>query len=283
MLELINRLFPKDEGERRSSKFVERGLEALRLVRDNHAVAMGQIWRTPSSFELRVSAGHYESLAGMDALHDMSFFFKDELMKDLADKGMRTFGDHTIRVKIAADPVLGSNELYAVVLNPESPSVRAGEAGRGNTSQTPPGPDATRVLEDEPEQPVSNADATMVLPEDEPAVSPVPVGWTLMMRFPDGRTHSEHLDSEKWVLGRRGSTGEVRQGYQKLELDVPLTVSREQLLLELDGDTFLLRRIGKADVGLESGDLLGENESRRLGMDEPFFLEDIECRISPKI
>lgn len=280
MLELINRLFPKDEEERRSSKFVERGLEALRLVRDGHAVAMGKIWRTPSSFELRVSTGQYESLAGMDALQDMSFFFKDELMKDLAGKGMRTFGDHTIRVRIASDPVLGSNELYAVVLNPEASSPVADSGHSRNYSQ-PSGPDATQVLDQEPEPVVEQPDATMVLPDEEPVLPVQPVVWSLLIRFPDGRTHNEPLNSDKWVLGRRGKTGEARQGYHKLDLDVPLTVSREQLLLELDGDTFLLRRIGKADVVLRNGDLLGEDESRRLDPDESFFMEDIEFRLSP--
>lgn len=277
MLDILNKLFPKDEEERRSSKFIERGLEALRMVRDSHTVAMGELRRTPSNFELRVSTEQYALLTGMDALRDMSFYFKDALMKDLATHGMRTYGDHTIRVAIAPDAVLGPNEIYVVVLNPERKSTEQSERSTRVAKPAPPD-DATRVLAEEG-KPEEQIDATVVLSQDvgnKPVVTQI---WNLTLRFPDGRTIRERLNGSKWILGRRGSTGSSLAGYQKIELDLPLTVSREQVALELDQQTMVLRRIGKAPITFANGDELGEDESRRLETDQPFFIEEIEVRI----
>lgn len=274
MKDLLNRLFPRDEEVvGRSSKFVERGLEALRLVRDDHAVAMGSVRRVPSHFELRVSPEHFEALQGMDALRDMAFFFKDELMKDLAPQKMRTFGDHTVRVGIAPDPALGTNELYAVILNPERKSA-TDRRPEGPTA--PAGPDATRILGIEPEPPIEDQAPTTALGDVRKQQE---WGWNLTIRFPDGHTHDERLDHNRWIVGRRGSTGTLPPGTRKLDLDLPTTVSREQLAVELDADTALLRRIGKASVGFKDGTTLAENESRRIELGEAFFVEGVEMKI----
>lgn len=274
MRDILNKLFPRDEEEKRSSKFVERGLEALRLVRDENTVAMGTVRRVPSHFELRVSLQHYDTLQGMDALRDMAFFFKDELMKDLNAEKMRTFGDHTVRVGIAADAALGPNELYAVVLNPE----RVAEPVRRTAQRAAPAaPDATRVLGTEPEPDES---PTVAFAADAPKQEEEKKwGWNLSLRFPDGAVHQERLDGERWVIGRRGGTGALASGFRKLDLDLPATVSREQLSIELDHDTVLLKRIGKAAVGFKDGTTLAAGESRRLELGTPFYVEAVEVVI----
>lgn len=280
MRDILNKLFPKDEEERRSTKFVERGMEALRFVRDDHSMVMGSMRRVPSHFELRVSPQYYETLKGMDAIRDMAFFFKDELMKDLKAERLRTFGDHTVRVGISADPALGPNELYAVVLTPDRPA----EAPRGSGRPAAPAPpDATRVLGAEPaadEAPTVALEPEHAAPaRDEKPKEEERWGWNLTLRFPDGSQHRERLDGERWIIGRRGGTGGVPPGFRKLDLDLPATVSREQLAVELDPETFLLKRIGKAEVGFGDGASLAPEESRRLELGTPFFMEGIEVTI----
>lgn len=288
MFDLLNALFPKDEEERRSSKFVERALDALRMVRDEHSVAMGTVRRAPSNLELRVSQSQYETLTGMDALRDMCFFFKDELMKDLAKHGMRTFGDHTIRVGIAPDSILGPQEIYAVVLNPERRPEERPSAAKG--ARSVPAEDSTRVF-DEPDMSgePGAADATLVLGdaadaehETEPEAGreslpePTPPA-RLVVRYPDGRTQEEPLPSNRWIIGRRGSSGGDRgDGVRKLDLDLPTTVSREQLAVELEESTLLVRRAGKADVTLYDGTLLEEGGTRRIEYGRSLIVEGVE-------
>lgn len=287
MREILNKLFPKDEEQKRTSKFVERGLEALRLVRDDHAVAMGTTRRVPSHFQLRVSPQHYDMLQGMDALRDMAFFFKDELMKDLNAEKMRTFGDHTVRVGIAADAALGANELYAVVLSPERAAEPRRRADRADSSANAAPPDATRILGQElpqDESPTVVFSGSDSAPDASAAAAEAPNGteqwgWNLSLRFPDGTVREERLDGERWVVGRRGGTGALPAGFRKLDLDLPATISREQFSVELDRETLLLKNIGKAAVIFRDGTSLAANESRRLELDTPFFVEGIEVKI----
>ncbi len=271
---LLEKLFPKDEVRKPSSKLVERGLEALRLVRDEHAMMMGTVRRVPSHFELRLSPGKHEELVRMDALRDLEFHFKDELMKDLATEGSRTFGDHTIHVRIAPDPALGEKELYGMVLNPERRPSTTAPARENRGSGTPSDADATRVLEEEISEPVedSGETATVIVGESEP-VGP---RYRLNLRFPDGTERREEPEGDRWIIGRRGHSGTpVPEGYRKVELDLPTTVSREQIRVEIEPDSLLVTNIGKGIVAFPDGTLLQGGDSRRMRPGDVLLLEGV--------
>ena len=273
---IIDKLFPKDLEQKPSSKLVERGLEALRLVRDEHAVMMGTARRVPSHFELRLSPHRHEGVAGMDALRDMEFFFKDELMKDLTAENMRTFGDHTIHVRIADDPGLNDNELYAIVLNPDRRSRSAEHKAHGVANQSHVPDDSTQVLAALPAEQEPDESVTVVLDKIE---DPMP-SYNFQVRPPDSSFATTELRGEHWVIGRRGSSGNpLPEGFQKLDLDLPTTVSREQVHVEIDSSSVLVTSVGKGRVTFADDHALNQNESRRIEFGASFFVEGIEMRV----
>lgn len=280
----LEKLFPKDSEEPKTSKLADRALEALRLVRDDHSFAMGNVQRVPSRFELRLSQEQYDMMQGMDALRDFTFFLKDELMKDLANEGMRTFGDHTIRVAVESDAALGENELYAIVLNPDHGDARPageGEAPRargGEGPARPKAPDSTLVLGEEEEEPAEDEAPTVTLSGDATAAQPERT-YKLTVRYPGESNVERYLNGDRWIVGRRGRSGSpLPPNYHKLDLLLPSTISREQIRLELDPASILVERLGKAAVRFEDGAVLGEGESRRIEFGQPFFIEGIEFR-----
>ncbi|MGE3800176.1 MAG: hypothetical protein AB7H80_04085 [Candidatus Kapaibacterium sp.] len=277
-MSLLEKLFPKDEVQKPSSKLVERGLEALRLARDERGMMMGDVRRVPSHFELRLSTNRYEELVRMDALRDLEFHFKDELMKEMAVEKSRTFGDHTLHVRIAADPGLGDKEIYAMILNPERrPAVGGGQQSRstGQVSE-----DATRVLSDDvemPEEPMEEGDAATVMLGD---AEPVPPTYRLHLRFPDGTEREEDSGGSRLIVGRRGTSGTpIPENFRKVELDFPTTVSREQLRLEIEDHSVLVTNIGKGTTSFTDGQVLAGGESRRIRVGEPIVVEGVEVRV----
>lgn len=278
MKSIFDKLFPKEEQNRPSSKLVDRGLEAIRLIRDEESVTMGTVRRTPSHFELRVSPAQYQHLEGIDAMRDVEFYLKDELMKEMAAEGGRTFGDHTIHVRVAADESLNDNEIYAVILNPDRTPGKKGDGPPvAAAPHVPSGPDATRVLGD-----VSPVDE----PSDDDRTVAVDAGGkprlvhVVVVTFPDGSTHRETLTADKVVLGRKGSTGApLPAGFAKVDLPLPSTVSREQLSIELDGPAYRVTRIGKGEVTLADGSTLEQGASRRIGFGGIIKMNGVELTI----
>lgn len=280
MKSILDRLFPKEDTGHSSSRLVARGLEALRLVRDSRAVSMGNLRRTPSHFELRIASGLYDELAGIDAVNDLAFHLKDELMKDLAGEKGRTFGDHTIHVQIAQDSGLAENEIYAIVRNPDR---GAGSAERSaNASGTPPksrpAPDdeATRVLgRQSVEEQEDEEGRTVVLAEELPRI----VG-AIRINRPDGTRESVDITSDRVVIGRAGESPKgLPEGFQKVDLDLPRTVSREQIAVTLDPDGWRVERIGSGGVSFVDGSTLEKGASRRLSYTDPVILDGVALRI----
>ncbi|MCB0711927.1 MAG: hypothetical protein KDD67_06325 [Ignavibacteriae bacterium] len=279
-MSLLEKLFPKDEVQKPSSKLVERGLEALRLARDERGMMMGDVRRVPSHFELRLSTNRYEELVRMDALRDLEFHFKDELMKEMALEKSRTFGDHTLHVRIAADPGLGDKEIYAMILNPERRPTGGG-AVQQNRSAGQVSEDATRVLSDEVEmleEPMEEGDAATVMLGE---VQPTPPTYRLHLRFPDGTEREEDAGGSRLIVGRRGTSGTpIPENFRKVELDFPTTVSREQLRLEVEDHSVLVTNIGKGTTSFADGQILGGGDSRRIRVGEPIVVEGIEVRVT---
>ena len=287
MKSILDRLFPKEDTGQSSTRLVARGLEALRLARDSRAVSMGNLRRTPSHFELRIASGLYDELSGIDALNDLAFHLKDELMKDLAAEKGRTFGDHTIHVQIAQDSGLAENEIYAIIRNPErgggSPerSRPASEAGSpaprpSGTPRPAPDDEATRVLgaERAGEAP-DDEGRTVVLGQEKPRT----VG-TIRVNRPDGTRQSVEITSEKIVIGRAGESGKgIPPGFEKVDLDLPRTVSREQIAVTLDPDGWRVERIGNGNVTFIDGSTLEQGASRRLSYTDPIILDGVALRI----
>jgi hypothetical protein len=226
--------------------------------------------RVPSRLELRLPPERFQELASMDALRDLEYFFNDELMKDLAADNMRTFGDHAVHVTVAVDTTLQPDEIYAAVLAPES-----GGAGRSSAAAGSGGgaPDATRALGEEPEGP-----STTALDAD---VRSMAMGYRIVITGPAGFYMSEQLSGEHWIIGRRGSSGRpLPTGYRKLDMEVRETISREQVQVDLSGDTMRIERIGKAPVGPSMRESLAEGETKVLPVGSPFYIEDYEVVIS---
>jgi hypothetical protein len=271
--DLIEKMFPSDEGRKRTNELVTRGVEALRLARDERGFAMGDTMRVPSRLELRLPQDRYDELASMDAMRDLEFFFNDELMKDLAAEKLRTFGDHAVHVTIAVDPSLQPDEIYAMVLTPENEMGKRGSVrlagspqGRGAAAQ-----ESTRVLGDE-------SASTQTL---DAATRGYGAAYHLRISGPGGYSHEERLEGAHWIIGRRGSSGRpLPAGYRKLDIEVRETISREQVKVDLFDDRIRIERIGKAPVGLSKRDLLGEGENRVLALGAPFVIEDYEVVIS---
>ncbi len=266
---LLEKLFPTEDRERRRSELVDRGLEALRGVRDEHAFAMGDVTRVPSHLQLHVAAERLDELRRMDAARDLEFFYTDELTGDLTASGLRTFGDHSMQVAIVADDRLAPGELYATVISPATQPVRA--------PSSRPAQDSTRLMGP------SADDATMAFEPDEAAEQPAAQqqrSYFMVITGPDDFNVRQRLDSRRWILGRRGSSGRsLPEGYRKFDLDVRETVSREQVRIELMDDRMTLARTGKAPVSLSKRDALDEGEERVLELGTPFFIEDYQVVI----
>jgi hypothetical protein len=279
---LFDRIFPKDEEPKASSMLVERALEALRLARDEQAVPMRTMLRVPSHFELRLAPARLQQLTGMDAVRDLEFYFRDEMMRDLAAEGMRTFGDHTIHVEVGSDPNLNENELYAVV---KRPARGASGSERTRSAQEIPhtaadrpvaGEDSTRVIGEEPDDTGADADATSVLPEE-----PVRAPWMMSVTWSDGNNAEHDLVDPRLVIGRRGASGKpLPEGFTKFSLDLPPTISREQLQVEIDGESILVRNIGKGPVRLSDGSELPFGNSRRVALGDPIVLDTVSIIIN---
>lgn len=282
MKSILDRLFPKEDTGHSSSRLVARGLEALRLARDSRAVSMGNMRRTPSHFELRIASGLYEELAGIDAINDLAFHLKDELMKDLAGEKGRTFGDHTIHVQIAQDSGLAENEIYAIVRNPERGAGSAARAadspGTPPTGRGRPAPDdeATRVLgRQAPAEQEDEDGRTVVLGEEPPRTVGV-----IRINRPDGTRESAEITSEKIVIGRAGESAKgLPEGFRKVDLDLPRTVSREQIAVTLDADGWRVERIGSGGVSFIDGSTLEKGAARRLSYTDPVILDGVALRI----
>jgi hypothetical protein len=257
-------------GDRRSdtSALVEHGLEALRRARDERAFTMGEVRRVPSRLELRIPQERFEELKEMDALRDLAYYFNDELMKDLAAGDMRTFGDHAVRVSIAPDETLQPDEIYGMVLAPESgPSSAADRAPAPSARR-----DSTRVL-GEGEEPRTVA-------FDEEIAASIPT-FHMVVTGTDVPRQERRLEGTCWIIGRRGSSGRpLPEGCRKVDLDLRETVSREQVAVEIDGDRVLVRKLGKAPVSLAGHDQLGEAEERVIPLGDPFYIEDFEIMIT---
>ena len=292
MKSLIDRLFPRDSGPKGSSLLVSRGLDALRMARDARAVMMGDVRRTPSHLELRISTPLHDELTGIDALNDLAFHLKDELMKDLATEKGRTFGDHTIHVTIAPDASLGENELYAMVRNPERRAgAQKGASGAptGNPakshakSQTSIAPtpasaddEATRLLRPEPDVEIveEDEDRTMVLDMVE-----VPVA-TLTINRPDGSRERIPCMAEQIVIGRSANSERaLPEGFVKVDLDLPPTVSREQIAVTIDENGWHVERLGSGGVSLIDGSTIEKGEGRRLSFADPVILDGVAIRV----
>lgn len=262
----LEMFFPSGDKRNSTSALVEHGLAALRQARDERSFTMGEVRRVPSRLELRVPRERFDELREMDALRDLSYYFNDELMKDLASEEMRTFGDHSVRVTIAADDTLQPDEIYGLVLAPEV-------AGGGSHAASAPVAqrDSTRVL-GEGEEP-----RTMALEQEierEPSFHLVVIG--------GGDLRQERrLEGSRWIIGRRGGSGRpVAEGYRKVDLDLRETISREQVRVEVQGDRLVIQRIGKAPVALSASDQLAEGEQKGVPLGDPFYIEDFELTIT---
>ncbi len=257
---LIDMLFPAGEARKKTSELIELGLRALRDARDERAVIAGAETLVPSRFELRLSQGRYDELAEMGGVRDIAIYFNDELMKEMRGRRMRTFGDHPLYVTIAADPLLQPNEIYAAVLTPVQ---------EHEPDLLPPDP--------------AYHDRTSVLGAEMPAApaAPAPRPQLRLVVRAGAPAADIGLEGTRWVIGRRGASGQpLREGYRKIDLDLPATVSREQVLLELiGGDRLRIERVGKAAVRLMGGDTLAEGESRLLPLGASFTIEQCEIAV----
>jgi hypothetical protein len=269
----LDKFFPSDDGGQRTNALVEQGLQALRLARDERAFTMGDVTRVPSRLELRISPERFDELKAMDAGRDLEFFFNDELMRDLAAENMRTFGDHAVHVTVAPDPDLGPDEIYAEVLAPEAgaPS-RPAASGTSGRVAPPHSDDATRVM-GAPDQ----GPATVAIPSASAQPQTV---YLLRAKGPAGYTANESLEGRNWILGRRGSSGKpIPVGYRKLDLEVPETISREAVKIELMEDRMQIERIGKGIVSV-GNDELREGERRMLPLGVGFRIGEYEVMIT---
>ena len=266
----LDKFFPADDGGHRTNALVEQGLQALRMARDERAFTMGDVTRVPSRLELRISPERYDELKAMDAGRDLEFFFNDELMRDLAAEGMRTFGDHAVHVTVAADPDLATDEIYAEVLAPEAGAAPS-PAPRQNAGRAPgaaPPEDATRVM-GAPDQ----GPSTVAIPS---VGAPPAPAYRVRIKGPGGFEMNEPLEGRHWIIGRRGSSGRpIPVGYRKLDLDVRETISREQVKLDMMDDRMQIERIGKGVVRI-GDDELREAERRIVPLGSMFAIGDYE-------
>ena len=259
----LDTILPKGDARKPTSELIERGLEALRIARDERGLSVGSNTLVPSRLELRLPQMRYDELAEMGAVRDVEYYFNDELMKDLAAEKLRTFGDHPVYVTIAADSSLQPNEIYAAVMSPEGGAFV-------EPAMTPAPFDRTSVLGEQGLPPIP--------PRPEAAV-----GSGLRLTLRGAGVGSERtLEGTRWIIGRQGSSGRpLPDGYRKVDLDLPPTVSREQVRVDLiGGDRLRIERIGKAPMTVHGGERLGEGENRLVPVGAPFQIEDREIVIS---
>jgi hypothetical protein len=194
-------------------------------------------------------------------VQDIEYYFNDELLKDMAAGRMKTFGDNPVYVTIAADPSLQPNEIYGAVLTPEKEDAPPVPTGRAAEIF-----DRTSVLGEE----------VIAAPQQQHQHVPAGPPVLRLVTSQGGRTRELPLEGRRWILGRRGSSGrETVEGYRKIDLDLPTTVSREQVRLDLiGGDRLRIERIGKAVVRLANGEELPEGENRLLPLGAGFYIED---------
>lgn len=261
---IFDAIFPSGETKKKTSELIERGLEALREARDERALSVGASRLVPSRLELRLPQIRYDELAEVGAVRDIEHFLNDELLKDLATGSMRTFGDRPVYITIASDTSLQPNELYAMVLSPES-----GMPEPGSTSQAAPPYDRTSVLgEDGIPQPVA-------------AAPDIQQGYRLVVRA-EGKVRELHLSGSRWIIGRRGSSGRaLPEGYSKVDLDLPPTVSREQIRVEMiAADRMIIEKIGQAPVLVHGSEDLREGEQRLVSLGSIFYVGECEMRLA---
>jgi hypothetical protein len=260
---LFDVIFPSGEGRKKTSELIERGLEALRVARDERALAVGNVTLVPSRLELRLPQVRYDELAEVGAVRDVEYFLNDELMKDMAGGELRTFRDHPVYVTVSADTSLQPNEIYAAVLPPQSAEEELAMSPSGSVPR-----DRTSVL------------GEGGFPEPMPVAPQGRTGYRLVFRE-EGRNHELHLDGRRWIIGRRGSSGRpLPEGFQKVDLDFPPTVSREQVRVEMIAeDRMRIERIGKAPVLLHGTEELREGETRLIPLGARFQIGDYEVAI----
>lgn len=256
-------MFPSGDGPKKTSELIERGLEALRVARDERALCVGAVTLLPSRLDLRLPQARYDELAEVGAVRDVEYFLNDEMMRDLAGAGVRTFGDHPVYITLSADSSLQPNEIYAAVLSPGTGEQEPAMAPGGRISR-----DRTTVL--------GEGGFSEPTPVREQGRS----GYRLTFRQ-DGRGQELHLDGRRWIIGRRGSSGRpLPDGFQKVDLDFPPTVSREQVRIEMIADDRMqIERIGKAQVLLHGMEELQEGAMRLIPLGARFQIGDCELII----
>ncbi|MBS1914292.1 MAG: hypothetical protein JST22_20045 [Bacteroidetes bacterium] len=259
---LLDLLFPVGDPQRkrRTSELIELGLRALRDARDARAVTTGGATLVPSRLELRLAQIRFDELTEIGATRDVEYYFNDELMKDLKARRMRTFGDQPVYITVGIDRALQANELQAVVLSPAQAEPERMPAGTSEVF------DRTTVM---------GHDGVPLAP-----AAPRPVlRCRLVVRSANG-VREVPLEGTHWILGRRGASGRpAPQGYTKVDLDLPPTVSREQARVDLvGGDRLRIERIGKAPMHL-GAEAIGEGENRLALLGAAFTIEDCELMI----
>lgn len=256
-------IFPSGETKKKTSELIERGLEALRGARDERALSVGAATLVPSRLELRLPQIRYDELAEVGAVRDVEHFLNDELLRDLAAHSLRTFGDRPVYITITSDTSLQPNEMYAVVLSPES-----GLPEPGNAAQSAPPYDRTSVLGEEG------------IPQPVAAAPDMPQGYRLVVRA-EGKLRELHLSGSRWIIGRRGSSGRpLPEGYSKVDLDLPPTVSREQIRIEMiAADRMVIQKIGQAPVLIHGSEELREGEQRLVSIGSIFHIGECELRL----
>jgi hypothetical protein len=263
---ILDTLFPAGDGKKKTSEMIERGLEALRAARDARAFVTGKTTLVPSRLELKLPQARYDELAEMGAVRDIEYYFNDELLKDLTAGKMKTFGDNPVYITIGVDTSLQPNEIYAAVLTPENDDAVPVVPGRQAEVF-----DRTSVLGEEAIAPAAG--------QLHPQSSAAP---TLHLVISEGgRIREMPLEGRRWIIGRRGTSGrELAEGYRKVDVDFPTTVSREQVRLDLiGGDRLRIERIGKAPVRLTTGEEIHPGENRLLPFGGQFLIEEMTLSI----
>lgn len=235
-------LFPSSDGTIERSQLVQQSLRSLRMVRDQQTLVMGSTKRIPSRYELRLSPEQFDQLQAMHALRDLEIFLADQLMKDSASGGMRTFGDHLLRVAIACDDTLTSGELYTATLPPEIRPPAASPLA--SPAAHPAHDDSTRVL---------GAPDSAIPPAPFPQA--LPAVWRAIVEGDGGAIANVELTQGTWIIGRYGNSGTpLPEQCRKIDLDVRPTVSRQQLRVEVLEDSIVVEQIGKGRMWLAEND-----------------------------
>jgi len=256
---LIDLLFPSGETTRERNELLDRGLEALRRVRDERRLAMGRSILVPARLELLLPQGLFDQLTVVGGVKDVEFYLNDEIMKDLRAGGLRTFGDAPVHVSVNVESSLAANEILARVIAPEN----QGESERSGEQY-----DRTMVL----------GAGDVVRTSHDPPPAPM---YRLMVRLHGKPVADVALVGRHWIVGRRGSTGRpLPEGCRKLDIAFEATVSREQLRLDLiDGDRLRLQQLGQGRVAVSGGALLVPEENRLIAVGLPFTVEDYELTV----